>query len=79
MTGKPRPPGARSRIVGANVRAAREKKGLTQAALGELLDGSQGMVLNIENARTQMTVERLLDVAAALGVKPAKLLEGAER
>lgn len=76
MSGQPRPPGPRAAIVGANVRKWREKRGLTQTALGELVGCSQGQIMNLETARTQMWVERLLDLAGALGVKPAKLLEG---
>lgn len=78
MGGKPRPPGDRSKIVGANVRAAREKAGLTQTELGDRIGCSQGQVMNLETARTQMWVERLLDLADALGVKPAKLLAGTQ-
>lgn len=78
MGGKPRPPGDRAAIVGQNVRTAREKKGWTQTELGDLIGCSQGQIMNLETARTQMWVERLLDLADALGVKPAKLLVGTE-
>lgn len=77
MGGKPRPTGERAKAVGANVRGRREELGLTQVQLGERIGCSQGQVMNLENARTQMWVERLLDIADALECEPADLLAGA--
>lgn len=71
------PPGPRSEIVGANVRAAREEAGLTQGQLADLVGWSQSNIMYLETARTNMRVEQLLDLAGALDVDPCALLEGA--
>jgi transcriptional regulator with XRE-family HTH domain len=67
-----------SATVGRNVRTAREKRRLTQGELGDLIGGTQSMVMNIETARTQLRVEQLVAIAAALNVKPAALLKGTD-
>lgn len=77
MSGKPHPPGPRSKIVGANLAAERVKAGLTQAELAEKLGWSQSTILNLEIARVNMRVEQLLDLARVLDIDAAVLLDGA--
>lgn len=78
MASKPHPPGPRSKIVGANIRAARVRAGLSQVELAERLGWTQGTILNLENARTNMRVSQLVDLAWSLRVSPATLLGGTE-
>ncbi|MFC0314336.1 TetR family transcriptional regulator [Gordonia phosphorivorans] len=60
--------------VGAAVRAARGRRGMTLRELARLLEVSPGTVSAIENGKVGLTVLRLRQVAAALGVEPATLL-----
>lgn len=60
-------------ILGANVRALREKQGLTQAQLGERAGVSDQLIGRLERADTQTTLKSVKKVAAALGVDPLDL------
>jgi transcriptional regulator with XRE-family HTH domain len=55
-------------ILGANVRALREARGLTQAQLGELAGVSDQLIGRVERADNQATLKSIKKVAAALGV-----------
>lgn len=69
-------PGRATRLAGANARAIREQRGLSQREVGEPLGWNQSMVGRLESGRVNMTVEQLLLLAGVLGVKPARLLRG---
>lgn len=71
------PTGPRSVIVGANIRARRERLGITQKELADRLGWSQQIVPKLELAQTNMRVEQLLDIADALGCSAGTLLRGA--
>jgi transcriptional regulator with XRE-family HTH domain len=60
--------------IGGRVRAARERVGLTQEALGELVGLGRTSITNIERGRQRMTVHTLFGLAAAVGEVPAALL-----
>lgn len=60
-------------ILGANVRALREARGLTQAQLGELAGVSDQLVGRLERADSQTTLKSIKKIAAALGVDPLDL------
>ena len=65
-----------ARIIGANIRDAREKRHLTQQALAPASNlGKSGLSL-IEQGVNETTVETLLAVACALNLPPAHLLDG---
>src|SRR5260370_37293220 len=57
--------------IGGRIRAARERVGLTQEALGELVGLGRTSITNIERGRQRMTVHTLLGLAPAAGEGPA--------
>ena len=59
---------------GAVVRALREKQGLTQDALAERAEVSATYIGYIERGDNVPTLIVILQIAAALGVRPAELL-----
>lgn len=59
------------------LKIARNKKGLSQRALGELIGVSQAAIQKIEVGKAKETT-KILDLANALEVRPAWLAEGAE-
>lgn len=71
-------PGGRSLALGANVRSARERRGMRQADLAKACGRgwSQQIVGKLEQGRVGMRVEQLLDLADALGTTPGRLLRG---
>ena len=54
--------------IGQRVKAARLQKGLTQAALGELIDKAFETISNIDRGKTAPNFSTLSDIADALGV-----------
>jgi transcriptional regulator with XRE-family HTH domain len=66
-----------NQLIGVRVRAARNKAGLTQQELAEMLGTSYNKVHNIELGVTQARVTDLLQVATALDVSPWVLLQDA--
>jgi transcriptional regulator with XRE-family HTH domain len=59
---------------GAVVRSLREKRGLTQEALAERAEVSATYIGYIERGDNVPTLIVILQIAAALGVRPAELL-----
>ena len=64
--------------LGAAVRAARERRGLSQEALGFEADLDRTYVSGIERGVRNPTATSIRRIAKALGVAPSKLLRGAE-
>src|SRR2546423_1717399 len=60
--------------AGEAIRAARVAVGLSLRALAQSIDVSPATVSAIENGKTGLSVARLQDVAAVLGVRPTRLL-----
>lgn len=60
--------------LGANVRLAREKHGLTQQQLAEAAGISQRYVAGIETGRESPGLRRIFTLAQVLGVEPDTLL-----
>lgn len=71
-------PGAITRRAGANARAVRHQKGMSQAHVATVLGWTQSMVGRLETGHVGMSVEQLVLLAEALGVKPARLMRGVE-
>lgn len=60
--------------LGTEIRAARNRQGLTQAALADRLGLRRTSVTNIEAGDQGLPLETFLDLAAALGTTPQDLL-----
>lgn len=63
-------------IIGKNVRTLRNQAGLTQAQLAEAIDKSTIHVSHIENGLTNISLECLLALCAALKTTPNTILQG---
>ncbi len=63
------------KLVGRNVLRIRGRKGLTQEQFAEISGFSQQYISGLENGKRNPTVITLLELATALGVKPADLLK----
>ena len=62
------------RAIGRRIAEARRKAGLTQAQLAERLGWSRDTLINYENGRRTLAVERLIAIAEAFDLPPATLL-----
>jgi len=60
--------------LGRKIRNKRKKIRLSQAELAERVDLSVQHISNIENARTKVGLEKLVDISNALGVGVDELL-----
>lgn len=60
--------------VGARVRAARERAGLTQAAVGTYVGVSRASIAMVETGRAGLLIDSLLDLAVALDVPVMSLV-----
>lgn len=56
------------------IKSLREKRRISQAVLGEAIGVSYQQVQKYENGATPLTIERLEQIAAALGIDPADIL-----
>ena len=64
------------RIIGGNVKSARDKANLTQECLAELIDVHWQTISNIENGKFPFPVTTFARLTHALSVSPNRLLEG---
>ncbi len=60
---------------GFNVKLYRQKRGLTQSQLGELVEISEHRISEIERGRCNLTLKTVNKIANALNVLPCKLFE----
>ena len=67
--------GAARRRVGANIVALRTDRGLTQEALALRSGISRNVLIDVERGRRGLLYERLFDLAEALDVSVAALLQ----
>jgi transcriptional regulator with XRE-family HTH domain len=63
------------KLVGRNVKRARERKGITQERLAELSGFSQQYISGLEQGRRNPTVVTVYELARALGVNHIELLK----
>lgn len=63
-------------IVSQNVKAARQRKGLSQEALADLCGLHRTYIGAVERAERNITLQTLAKLADALGETPQSLLEG---
>ena len=62
-------------MVGANIVALRTDRGLTQEALALRSGISRNVLIDVEHGRRGLLYERLFDLAEALDVSTAALLQ----
>jgi DNA-binding XRE family transcriptional regulator len=66
----------RRRLVGVRIQALRIERDLTQEQLALLSGVSRNVLIDVEHGRRGILHERLFDIAKALGVSAADLLDG---
>ena len=64
-----------SDAFGIVLRAYRQEKGLTQEQLSERVDVVRSFICTLENGKKQPSLEMVLRLAAALGVRPGELVD----
>ncbi|HWJ37589.1 MAG TPA: helix-turn-helix transcriptional regulator [Sphingomicrobium sp.] len=62
------------KLVGRNVRALRQARGMTQEQLAEKSGFSQQYISDLERGRRNPTVVSLYELAQALGSTPVELI-----
>lgn len=62
-------------LLGPRIRALREAKGLTLEQLGDAIGLKKQAVWHMEQGRTPISVAKVFRVAAALGVRPAMIIQ----
>ena len=67
-------PTLREQVIGANLRAIRERRGLTKVEFGVLLGYQQQHVARLERGGRKVSDVKLAHIAACLGVSAASLL-----
>jgi transcriptional regulator with XRE-family HTH domain len=63
------------KILGKNLRYFRNKKELTQLQLSERIGCHRSYISRIENAKINIYVHTLVEIAKALGVRPKDLVK----
>ena len=62
--------------LGANIRAARERKGMSAGELAARAGTTEDYVIKAEDGRKQITLLMALSFCDALGIDPDELLAG---
>ena len=63
-------------MVGTRIQSLRMDRGLTQEQLAQLSGVSRNVLMDVEHGRRGLLHERLFDIAKALEVSAAELLDG---
>ena len=63
------------KLVGRNVRVARDERGMTQERLADVSGFSQQYISDLERGRRNPTIVSLYELAQALSVTPIDLLK----
>ncbi|MBI3815555.1 MAG: helix-turn-helix transcriptional regulator [Nitrospinae bacterium] len=64
----------RNKEIGLRIKFLREKRGISQSALGEVIGVSYQQIQKYENGTTPVTVERLLQISAVLEADPSEII-----
>ena len=62
--------------IGAKIKIARMKNGLTQSQLAELLAVSSEYISRVERATTHISLKKLIEITGHLNVSAGYILEG---
>lgn len=62
--------------IGSNIKAAREKKGVKQHVLAEMLGLSRASIVNIEKGRQHVTMHTLWQISTLLSTSFSDFIEG---
>ncbi|MUL78970.1 helix-turn-helix domain-containing protein [Mycolicibacterium sp. CBMA 226] len=62
--------------VGLRIQRARHERGLTQEQLALLSGVSRNVLMDVEHGRRGILLDRIFDIAKALGMSAAELLDG---
>lgn len=62
--------------IGANIKKERELRGITQGDLALAIGIARTSIVNIEQGKQSITIARLLQFSAVLGITPLGLLDG---
>lgn len=65
--------------AGQNIKAAREAAGISQTELAKRIGTTRQQVSKYEADKQDMTLKRLVQIAAALGVEPDTLITEVQR
>lgn len=63
-------------LIGQRIASHRKKKYITQECLAEHLDVSTAFISKIERGKTQLSLERFVQICQFLGIDPTELLYG---
>ena len=66
------------KLMGQRLAKCRKEKHVTQEQLAEYLDVSTAFISRIECGRTQINLERLVQICHFLEIEPAYILQGAD-
>ena len=61
-------------LIGRRIAARRKNNHITQESLAEYLDVSPAFISKIERGRTQLSLERLVQICHYLDITPTELL-----
>ena len=61
--------------VTSKIRAARKKRGISQRDLARTLGMAQSTLSRLERGERRVSVDQLIEIARALGVRPADMLD----
>lgn len=62
------------KAIGKRVRRYRKSKGLTQEKLADMVEVTSSHISNVENAKTQVSLPLIVNIANVLGVTADELL-----
>ena len=65
-------------IVGANIRACRTSRGMTQEALALKSGVTRNVLMDVEHGKRGLLFERLIDIAEALEVTVGEFFEATD-
>lgn len=65
-------------LIGQRIAAQRKQKHITQEQLAEYLDVSTAFISKIERGKTQLSLERLVEICRFLDLSSSALLEGSD-